>query len=145
MDPLETLRQVVVFVHLTGFAVLFGSWAVEAYNRRIQVTPLMNIGLAIAGVAGLILAAPWGVSYDLNYTKIAVKLIVLLAIVLLILLGFGIVKLVALPFGGIGTAVSFFWGFLLVSVVLVVLIVLGRRRQKRARARAAEQRASQFR
>ena len=30
------------------------------------------------------------------------------------------------------------------GVVLVVLIVLGRRRQKRARARAAEQRAEQF-
>jgi hypothetical protein len=87
MDPLETLRQVVVFVHLTGFAVLFGSWAVEAYNRRIQVTPLMNIGLAIAGIAGLVLAAPWGISYDLNYTKIAVKLVVLLIIGALIGIG----------------------------------------------------------
>ena len=38
----------------------------------------MNIGLAIAAVAGLILAAPWGISYELNYAKIGVKLVILL-------------------------------------------------------------------
>jgi hypothetical protein len=70
--------------------------------------------------------------------------LLLLAIALAILLGWGIVQLIALPFGGIGTAVSFFWSFLLLLVVLGVLIVFGRRRQRRARARAAEQRASQF-
>jgi hypothetical protein len=48
---------------------------------------------------------------------------------------------VALPFGGIGVGVSVFWGFLLVAVVLGVMAVVGRRRQKRARERAAEQRA----
>ena len=69
-------------------------------------------------------------------------LIFLALVVALILLGFGIVQLVALPFGGIGVGVSFFWGFLLVAVVLVVLVVLGRRRQKRARERAASQRAT---
>ncbi|MBB2975686.1 hypothetical protein FHX49_001252 [Microbacterium endophyticum] len=77
---METLRHVVVFVHLIGFATLFGAWAVEAFNRRIRVTPLMNIGMVIAAVAGLALAAPWGLEYDLNYTKIGVKLIVLLII-----------------------------------------------------------------
>jgi hypothetical protein len=71
-------------------------------------------------------------------------LLLLLAIALAILLGWGIVQLIALPFGGIGTAVSFFWSFLLLVVVLGVLIVFGRRRQKRARARASEQRAAQF-
>jgi hypothetical protein len=71
-------------------------------------------------------------------------LLLLLAIAAAILLGWGIVQLIALPFGGIGTAVSFFWSFLLLVVVLVVLIVFGRRRQKRARARASEQRAAQF-
>jgi hypothetical protein len=71
-------------------------------------------------------------------------LLLILAIVVAILIGWGIVQLIALPFGGIGTAVSFFWSFVLLVVVLGVLIVVGRRRQKRARARAAEQRASQF-
>jgi hypothetical protein len=68
-------------------------------------------------------------------------LLVIAIVVVLIALGWGIVQLIALPFGGIGTGVSFFWGFLLVAAVLGVLAVVGRRRQKRARERAAEQRA----
>jgi hypothetical protein len=71
-------------------------------------------------------------------------LLLLLAIAVALVVGWGIVQLVALPFGGIGTAVSFFWSFLLLLVVLGVLIVFGRRRQKRARERAAESRAAQF-
>ncbi|GAA1519267.1 hypothetical protein BJ978_001910 [Agromyces terreus] len=77
---METLRHVVLLVHLVGFALLFGAWAVEAVNRRYKVTRLMSYGLLIAGVAGLALAAPWGISYDMNYVKIGVKLVVLLAI-----------------------------------------------------------------
>ena len=60
-------------------------------------------------------------------------LLLILAVILAILLGWAIVQLIALPFGGIGTGVSFFWGFLLVCIVLGGLIVYGRRRQKRAR------------
>ena len=71
-------------------------------------------------------------------------IILIIAIVLAILLGWAIVKLVALPFGGIGSGVAFFWGFVLLLIVLGVLIVTGRRRQKRARERVAEQRAQQF-
>ena len=68
-------------------------------------------------------------------------LLLIAVIVALLAVGWGLVQLIALPFGGIGTGVSLFWGFLLVAVVLGVLAVVGRRRQKRARARAAEQRA----
>jgi hypothetical protein len=71
-------------------------------------------------------------------------LILILAIVVAILLGWAIVKLVALPFGGIGTGVAFFWGFVLLCIVLGGLVFFGRRRQSRARERAAEQRAAQF-
>lgn len=77
---MEILRHVVVLVHITGFALLFGGWAVEAFSRRFQVNPVMNAGLALAAVAGLALAAPWGISYELDYVKIGVKLVVLLAI-----------------------------------------------------------------
>ena len=69
-------------------------------------------------------------------------ILLLIAIIVgLLALGWGIVQLVALPFGGIGTTVSVFWGFLLVAVVLGVMAVIGRRRQRRARERAAQQRA----
>src|SRR5215210_5240374 len=77
--------------------------------------------------------------------RIGGVVLLLLAVVLAIVLGWAIVQLIALPFGGIGTGVSFFWGFLLVCVVIGVLILYGRRRQKQARARAAETRAAQFR
>ena len=46
-------------------------------------------------------------------------------VVVLLALGWGIVQLVALPFGGIGTGVSVFWGFLLVAVVLGVMAFIG--------------------
>jgi hypothetical protein len=70
-------------------------------------------------------------------------LLVLLAIVLLLVLGWAVVQLIALPFGGIGNT-AWFYGFLLIVVVLGVLAVFGRRRQKTARAKAAEQRAAAF-
>ena len=60
-----------------------------------------------------------------NLRRILGILILVVAIVLAILLGWAIVKLVALPFGGINTAVAFFWGFMLAAVVLGVLIVTG--------------------
>ena len=86
---MEILRHVVVLIHLVGFAILFGAWVVEVVNRRQRVTPLMNWGLAIAGLAGLILAAPWGIEYDLNYTKLGVKLVILIAIGALLGIGMG--------------------------------------------------------
>ena len=79
---MEILRHVVVFVHLIGFATLFGAWAVEAFGGRKQVTRLMSVGMTIAAVAGLVLAAPWGLpeGATMNYAKIGTKLVVLLVI-----------------------------------------------------------------
>ena len=76
---METLRHIVVFIHLIGFAVLFGSWAVQAFGGKREFTRLMTIGMSIAAVAGLALAAPWAVE-SLNYPKIGVKLVILLII-----------------------------------------------------------------
>ena len=77
---MEILRGVVVVIHLIGFAVLFGAWFVEAVSRRLQATRLMEIGLLIAAVSGLILAAPWPAGIELNYAKIGIKLGILLVI-----------------------------------------------------------------
>ena len=52
-------------------------------------------------------------------------------------------KLIALPFGGIGNT-AWFYGFLLIVVVLGVIAFFGRRRQRTARAKVAEQRAAAF-
>lgn len=80
MEPLEILRNVVVLVHLVGFAVVFGSWVAEWTSRRYQATRLMDEGLAISLLAGLVLAAPWPAGVELNYIKLGVKLVVLLVI-----------------------------------------------------------------
>ena len=78
--------------------------------------------------------------------RIAGILLFLVIVAVIFAVGYGIIRLIsfAVP-GGIGLGVSFFWAFLLVAVVLGVLAFVGRRRQARARARAAEQRASTYR
>jgi hypothetical protein len=70
---------------------------------------------------------------------------ILLAIVLIVLvlaIAFGIVNLVALPFGGVSVDIGIFYAVVLVLVALGVLAYLGRRRQKRARAQRVQQGAA---
>lgn len=88
---MEILRHIVVFIHLIGFAVLFGAWAVQAFGGKREFTRLMNIGMAIAAMAGLALAAPWGLpeGVEMNYAKIGTKLVILLAIGALLGIGAG--------------------------------------------------------
>src|SRR6185436_7963808 len=52
-------------------------------------------------------------------------------------LGLGIVELIALPFGGVSLPGGLLLGFLLVLAVLGVLALVGRRRQAKARDKAA--------
>lgn len=80
---METLRHLVVLAHIVGFAVLFGAWAVQAFGGERKLTRLMDIGVGIAGIAGLALAAPWGISWEPGasfYIKVGVKLVVLVII-----------------------------------------------------------------
>jgi uncharacterized membrane protein len=109
--------------------------------EKLGQTPPSNRQLLALRVMGVI--APPASAGILR--RIAGILILIVAIIAAILLGWAIVKLVALPFGGIGSGVAFFWGFMLLAIVLAVLVVLGRRRSKRARERAAEARAANVR
>jgi uncharacterized membrane protein len=77
--------------------------------------------------------------------KLRAVLIVVALVLLVFALGFGIVKLIALPFGGLETSLSIFWAMVVMAVAIVVLIVVGRRRQRSAQAKAAEVRAEQLR
>ena len=56
---MELLRNVVVLLHLIGFAVLFGAWVAEAAARRFRFTTLMNYGMLVSFLTGVALAAPW--------------------------------------------------------------------------------------
>ncbi len=66
-------------------------------------------------------------------------LLIIILVIAILAIGFGIVNLVALPFGGISLDLGIFYGFVLVLVALGVLFYFGRRRQKRAKAERAEQ------
>jgi hypothetical protein len=105
--------------------------------EKLGQTPPTNRQLMALRFMGLV-APPPGASVWLRARGI---LLIILLVVALLALGWGIVQLVSLPFGGIDKGVSIFWGFLLVCVVLGVLFLFGRRRQKRAREKQAEQRA----
>jgi hypothetical protein len=72
-------------------------------------------------------------------------IIIIALIVAVLLLGFGIVSLVALVAGGMSLDLRIFWGFVLVVVAIGVLAFFGRRRQRKAVAERAEQVAARSR
>jgi hypothetical protein len=108
--------------------------------EKLGQTPPSNRQLFILQLMGYIAPPPGS-----SIVRRAGGVLLLIAIIIgLLALGWGIVQLIALPFGGVDPAISIFWGFLLVAVVLGAMALIGRRRQARARARAAEQRADQL-
>src|ERR1700761_4821178 len=104
-------------------------------TEKLGGTPPTNRQLFMLRLMGVIAPPP---SAGLP-RRIGGVLLVVLAIVVAFAIAFGIVKLIALPFGGIGV-VAYFWAFVLLVVVIGVLVFFGRRRQAAARAKAAEQR-----
>jgi hypothetical protein len=99
---------------------------VEAPTSR-QLRGLQMLGLIAPPASAGILARLRGI----------VVALVLLAAVLAI--AFGIVYGIGSAAGGISVDISIFYGLVLVLIAFGVLIYLGRRRQKRARAERAEQ------
>lgn len=70
---------------------------------------------------------------------------IVLAIVLLALIvgvGFGIIYGIGSASGGISIPFAVFWGFILMACVLGIASYIGRRRQKQARAKRAEELAA---
>ncbi len=99
---------------------------VEAPSNR-QLLGLRFMGLVAPPKSAGVLARIRGV------------LIIIALVVGILLLGFGIVSLVALAAGGMSLDLRIFWGFVLVVVAIGVLAFFGRRRQKRAQSERAEQ------
>ena len=70
-------------------------------------------------------------------------LLLLVLVFVLMAAGFGIAKLVALPFGGVSSLGAILLGLAIVVVALGVLALVGRRRQGKARERAREEARAQ--
>jgi hypothetical protein len=104
----------------------------EAVERLGQAPPSGRqlFLLRVMGFLAPAASAPW-------YLKARGFLLIILLVVLLLAIGFGIVKLVALPFGGAGTTLSLILGVVVILAILGGLALFGRFRQQRARARAA--------
>jgi hypothetical protein len=64
--------------------------------------------------------------------------VLILLVIVIVAIGFGIAKLIALPFGGVGTLGAILLGLVIVAAVLGVLALVGRRRQDKARAAQRE-------
>ena len=88
--------------------------------------------LFLLRVAGL-LAPPPGSS---PWLRVRGVLVIVSLVVALLAAGWAVVKLAALPFGGVGNVTAVWSGMLVVIVALVVLTLVGRRRQARAKAAA---------
>lgn len=101
--------------------------------ERLGQAPPTGRQLFLLRIMGL-LAPAAGASLAVRARGIVILLAI---IVLLVLLGWGIVELIALPFGGVGTVGGLLLGIVAIAIVLGVLTLVGRRRQARARARAA--------
>jgi hypothetical protein len=71
-------------------------------------------------------------------TRVRGFLLLIALVVAIVAIGFGLAKLIALPFGGVGTLGGILLGLLIVVAVLGGLALIGRRRQAKARAAQRE-------
>jgi hypothetical protein len=115
----EWLRLALRYLHLVGFALLIGGWAVQFLASRTQVSLPMRIGLGAMIGTGLLLSIPFPAGVDLDYVKLGVKLVIALGVGAL----FGVVETRAKAgktvsrglFGSVGAlalvnaAVAVFW------------------------------------
>ena len=101
--------------------------------EKLGQAPPSNRQLLMLRLMGLIAPAP-GASFAVRARGI---LLVVVLVIVLLAIGFGLAKLVALPFGGVGTFGAILLGLLIVVGILAVLTLLGRRRQAKAAASRA--------
>ena len=101
----------------------------EAVEKLGQAPPSSR-QLFLLRLMGLV-APPPGASLALRARG---YLLLFLFVVVVVALGFGLAKLVALPFGGVGTIGALLLGLLIVAAVLGMLTLLGRRRQARIKS-----------
>jgi hypothetical protein len=100
--------------------------------ERLGQAPPSNRQLLLLRFMGLV-APPPGANPLLRVRGV---LLILLLVIVLVAIGFGVVKLIALPFGGVGTAGAVLLGILVIAIALGVLALVGRRRQSAAQAKA---------
>lgn len=83
---METLRLILLFVHLLGFAALFGGLVVQARDTQKVVNPAMRDGVGTTFVAGLLLVGVLEAGDgDPDHLKIGVKFVIGLGLLVLVM------------------------------------------------------------
>jgi hypothetical protein len=80
MNGLHVLRLTLRYLHLVGFALLFGGFLAQYLTGRFRVNILMRTGLGTMIGTGLMLAIPFPPGEHLNYLKLATKFTIVVAI-----------------------------------------------------------------
>lgn len=83
---MENLRLGLLFVHLLGFAALFGGLVVQARDPQKVVNSAMRDGVGAAFLAGLLLVGVLEAGDDpVNHAKIATKFAIGLVLLVLVM------------------------------------------------------------
>ncbi len=112
---MDILRQLLLVVHLLGFAALFGGMFLQMRHPEKSINSAMRDGAGTAFLAGLLLVGVLeGGDADVNHAKIGVKLVVSLVILVLVMAN---LKKKTIPNG-------LFWGIFALTVVNVGVAVM---------------------
>lgn len=79
---METLRAIVLYLHLIGFALLLGGSVAQYLTKKLRINWAMLGGAITQVVTGVVLAIPFGLEPDEKPSPVAlaVKLVVALMI-----------------------------------------------------------------
>jgi hypothetical protein len=86
---MHLLHQILVLLHLIGFAALFGGWFVQLRSAHPEVNAAMLHGAWTQLITGILLVGVLdsgldpAVESDVNHVKIAIKLVLTLVVVVL--------------------------------------------------------------
>lgn len=83
---METLRLVLLVVHILGFSALIGGLLAQAGQEERRVNAAMRDGVGTAFVAGIALVGVLeGLDVEIDYAKIAVKATIGLVLLVLVM------------------------------------------------------------
>ncbi|MDP3892559.1 hypothetical protein [Nocardioides sp.] len=111
---METLRLVLLFVHILGFAALIGGLLVQLGDGEKRINAAVRDGAGTAFLAGLLLVGVLEADgADLNHAKVGVKALVGLVVLVLVMVN---VRKPRIPDG-------LYYGLLALSVANVAVAV----------------------
>lgn len=81
---MELVRHTLLYLHLLGFAMLFGGWLTAYLSGRFKVNTAMLWGAVAQLVTGIALSAPLGREVQPDPAKLIVKAVLAIAIAVMV-------------------------------------------------------------